>query len=260
MSSLDRRKKIINIINIKKAIKIKEIAEMLNEKENNIRRDLRILREMGLIEKVYGGAKLNNPKNIASEYFYDDINNSFEKELIAKEAFKYINNNDSIFLGAGTTIFKLAEVLFDSNINLDIVTISLPVAALLSKKDNFRLILVGGKLIKDNYSFEGPFVEDMLKHFNINKAFIGVIGFSITQGFTIPTMEQVITVRSIAKATEEINVLVDSSKFLVKSLMKLSTFEDEMIKNRIKKVITNNGVEEKYLKSLRDAGTDVILV
>ncbi|MCL5071600.1 MAG: DeoR/GlpR family DNA-binding transcription regulator [Actinobacteria bacterium] len=260
MNSIERRKKIIDILNKYSQIKVKEIADILKEKENNIRRDIRILRDMGLLSKVYGGIKTLGEENIVEKYFYDEIDNSPEKELIARKAVEYIRENDTIFLSSGTTVFKLAEILYHYDYKLNIITISLPVAALLAKKSIFNLIFIGGNLIRENFSFEGSLVEQLLKFFNIDKAFVGVRGFSYDHGFTIPSMEQVTTLKAIAKFSDEINVLVDHTKFLKKSLIILSTFDDELIKNKIKRVITDKMVAQKDINKLKEEGTEVVLV
>jgi DeoR/GlpR family transcriptional regulator of sugar metabolism len=260
MKSLDRRKKIIKIIKNEEQVTIKEIAKITAEKESNIRRDIRILKEMGLLSKIYGGVKTIDKHSLIENYFYNEIKNDTEKELIAKKALEFINENDSVFLGAGTTVFKLAEMLYQSDIKLNVITIALPVATLLAKRSNINLIFIGGALIKENYSFEGPFVSELLKYFSVDRAFMGVLGFSYEHGFTIPKIEQVNTIKSIAYCVDEINILVDYTKFLKKCLMVLSTFDDELIKNKIRRVITNKNVDLKNIRRLEESGAKVILV
>lgn len=259
MNSSERRKKIIDILNKSEQIKVKEIAKILTEKENNIRRDIRILRDMGLLSKVYGSIKTIGDENIIEKYFFGEIENNSEKESVGRKAVEYIQENNSIFLGSGTTVFKFAEILYHYDYKLNIITISLPVAALLAKKDNFNLIFIGGTLIKENFSFEGSSVEQLIKFFNIDKAFVGVRGFSYDHGFTIPTMEQVATLRALARFSDEINILVDSTKFLKRCLIILSTFDDELIGNKIKRVITNKGAPQKDIDRLEEEGIEVIL-
>jgi DeoR/GlpR family transcriptional regulator of sugar metabolism len=260
MKSSERRKNIIDILNQHSEIKVKEISKILGEKENNIRRDIRILRDMELLFKTHGGIKTLGEDNLIEKFFYNKIQNNFEKELIAKKALEYINENESIFLGSGTTVFKLAEVLNQYNHPLNIVTISLPVATLLAKKNNFNLIFIGGTLIKENFSFEGSMMEQLLKYFNVDKAFIGVRGFSYDHGFTIPSIEQAITVKALARLSEEIIVLVDHTKFLKKCLVIVSTFDDELIKNKIRKVITDKETSYKDIERLKTEGVEVISV
>ena len=260
MNSLERRKKILELVNKHKKILIKDISRILNEKDNNIRRDIRILEEMSLLTKVYGGVRANSLISNMEKYYFDNIENNLKKDLIAKKAFELISKNDSIFLSSGTTVLKLAEILFEHDLSLDIVTISLPVATILAKKSNYNLVFIGGKLERENYSFEGSMVEEMTKYYTVKKAFIGAKGFSIEHGFTIPSNDEVVTVKAIAKLADEVIILVDSSKFLKKFLMKLATFEDKLVSSKIKRVITDKEVEKKYIDCLENQGVEVILV
>ena len=260
MRSVERRKKILEVLNKNKEISIKDISRILKEKENNIRRDIRILREMSLLTKVYGGIKLSSQIDFIEKNFFNEIDNAMAKSRISKKALEFINEGDSILLGAGTTIFKLAEILYECNIKLNIITLSLPVAMLLVKNNSFNLILIGGKLRRENYSFESSLVEDMLKYFTIDKAFIGVTGFNMEHGFTIQTIEQIASIKAITKLSDEINILVDSSKFFKKGLMKITTFDDVTQKRKVKRIITNKELEKTYIERLEKEGSEVILV
>lgn len=260
LKSLERRKKILELVNNYSEIKIKEISKILNEKEDKIRRDVRILNEMGVLKTFYGGIKKLDEISLIEKFYYKKIENYQEKKLISEKALKLINEGESIFLGAGTTVFKLAGLLYYLDIKLDIVTISLPVATLLSNKNNYNLILIGGQLVKENQSFEGQLVPENLKHYIINKSFMGMRGFSIEHGFTIPTIEQVTTYRAVAKSTDELIVLVDSTKFLKHCLIKVATFEDKLFKDKIRKVITDKNIDRKYVNKLNEENIEVLIV
>jgi DeoR/GlpR family transcriptional regulator of sugar metabolism len=213
MKSVERRKKIIEMVNEYKIIKTKDISKKLNENEYNIRRDVRILNDLGLIIKIHGGARVSSHVNFIKNYYFPEIENESCKKLIGRKAFELIDNNDSIFLGAGTTVVNLAEAILESDIKLNIITYSLPSATILAKKENVDLVFIGGKLIRNNYSFEGALVEEMLRYYTVDKAFLGVTGFSIDHGFTHSTIEQVLSTRAVAKVSDEIIFLADYHKF-----------------------------------------------
>jgi len=260
MIAIERRKIIINLLKKYKVISIKSILQELNDKENNIRNDIRFLKELGLVTQTYGSVRLTNDFIDIDKYFFDFIENESRKRLISEKAFELIKEDDSIILGPGTTVFELARIISKSNLRLNVITLSLPVLCILAKKTNINLMFIGGKLIRENFSFEGIMVEEMLNIFSANLGFIGIRGFSMDHGFTIPTMEQVITTRAIAKATNEVVVLTDSSKFSKNCFIRISSFQDEILKRKITKVITNKDLEKKYIQKLRNENIDVILV
>lgn len=53
-----RQKKILELLTIRKVLKITELTEELNVSVDTLRRDLNTLTKQGRIEKIYGGVKL----------------------------------------------------------------------------------------------------------------------------------------------------------------------------------------------------------
>ena len=259
MKSFERRKKILEILNKNEKVKIKYIAKILEEKEDNIRRDIRILGELDLLTKIHGGISLKKEDSMIEKFYFNKIFDRSEKEKIAKKAIEYINEGDSIYLGSGTTVYIFAELLKEQSFNLNIITNSLPVATLLAKKNNYTLIFVGGELKRENYYFMGTLVEDFIKYFTINKAFVGARGFDLNHGFTISTLEEAAILKSIASSSEEVIVLVNKIKFEKTSFIKMSTFYNELNK-KVTKVITNNTPKIEYIRKLESDVTEVVLV
>ena len=260
MKSNDRRKRILELVKSRGEIKIKEISKIFNdEREDRIRRDVRILSDMGLLTSVYGGVKSKDEVSYIGDFYFGKSENCEAKELIAKEALKFINESSTIFLEAGSTVFKLAELLYEEDIKLDIVTISLPVVTLLSKKKNYNIILLGGQLIRENYSFESQLIPELIKYYVINRAFIGMRGFNIEHGFTIPTIDEAIITKTAANLSDEVIVLVDSSKFEKHCLINVATFEDPIFKKKIKTVITDKNINSKYIDRLKKENIDILI-
>jgi len=258
MKTFERRKRILEILNENEKIKIKNIAEILGEKTDSIRRDIRILSEFDLLNKTHGEISIKNEDSIIEKFYFNKISNRLEKESLGKKALEYINEGDSIYLGSGTTVFLLAKLLKQKNFNLNILTNSLPSATILSKKSNYNLIFIGGELRRENYYFLGSLVTNSIKYFTINKAFVGARGFDIEHGFTISTIEEAAMMKYIADSSEVMIILVDKTKFEKMSFIKMSTFYDELNK-KVTKVITNKTPKLEFIKKLQNEAIEVIL-
>ena len=259
MRAIERRKKILEILKETEKIKVKNLAEILGEKTDSIRRDIRFLNEFDLLSKTHGEIRLKNRDNIIEGFFFNRISNRQEKEILAKKALEYINEGDSIYLGSGTTVFLLAELLTEKDFGLNIITNSLPTATILTRKNNYNLIFIGGELKRENYYFMGTLVEDSIKYFTINKAFMGARGFNIKHGFTISTIEEAALIKSIASTSDEIIILADKTKFEKTSFIKLSSFYSELNK-KVTKVITNRASKLEFIKKLESEEMEVVLV
>ena len=162
MLKIDRHSYILNELKKKHLVRVNRLANDMKVTEMTIRRDLKELEDYGHLTRIHGGAKLK-PKNFYQE---DNFNkkisvNVDEKKEIARKVAGLIKNNETIFIGAGSTTSYLAEFLQDRNIN--IVTNSMTVFEQFKDKINIEL---NNKLALieayGNYSFALKARKDIL--------------------------------------------------------------------------------------------------
>jgi DeoR family transcriptional regulator, fructose operon transcriptional repressor len=108
-----RRIEISNLILKEKTVSVERISSLFGISPITVRRDLEKLHEKGLISKVHGGAIIREglePEPLFSEQIklYKD-----EKERIAKEAAKLIQDGDSLILSSGSTCLGVVKYLYE---------------------------------------------------------------------------------------------------------------------------------------------------
>ncbi|MDD3766817.1 MAG: DeoR/GlpR family DNA-binding transcription regulator [Eubacteriales bacterium] len=191
-----------------------------------LRRDLKRLEEFGDVVLTKGGAKSISHLSRIKEELYSKrlVENTSEKNLIAKKALEFLEEGRSIFLDSGTTIMYLAQLLEKQKL---FITTSAPNIALeCVKNPNATINLVGGELSRDNLSLSGINALDFLNNINIDTAFIATSGFTIKNGFTCGNYQEAeIKKKVIAKASKVI-VLMDSSKFGKSMPFTFATLDD----------------------------------
>ena len=102
-----------------------------------VRRDLAELEEKGLLTKIHGGARSNSIFQFKEKSHQEKTHTNIEeKRSVARKAIQIIEENDTIFLGPGTTIECLAEIMELKS--LTVITNCFPVFKILFEKD--RLI------------------------------------------------------------------------------------------------------------------------
>ena len=175
MLKIDRHSYILNELKKKHLVRVNRLANDMKVTEMTIRRDLKELEDYGHLTRIHGGAKLK-PKNFYQE---DNFNkkisvNVDEKKEIARKVAGLIKNNETIFIGAGSTTSYLAEFLQDRNIN--IVTNSMTVFEQFKDNPSCDLIFIGGRYRPKTKGFVGYFTQDALSKISVNKAFVGVNG------------------------------------------------------------------------------------
>ena len=96
---------------------IAELSEKLGVSEATVRRDLQSLEERNLVRRVHGGAEPVRQGGKAEPMFNEKTSlHAAEKELIAKRAMDFIQDNDAIFLDGGSTVLvgPLTSRILDS--------------------------------------------------------------------------------------------------------------------------------------------------
>ena len=146
---------ILEAVNTKGTITVKEIMESLDVSDMTARRYLQELADKDLLVRVHGGAEklrtgslLNNERSNVEKQGLQIA----EKQEISRFAGHLIDEGETIFIGPGTTLECFARELPIDNIR--VVTNSLPVFLILNERKLTDLILIGG-----NYrSITGAFV------------------------------------------------------------------------------------------------------
>src|SRR5665811_1504595 len=144
-------------------VRVTDLVRELGVSDMTVRRDLELLDERGLIEKVHGGAAAID----GSALFEPGLNAKTglmeaEKGLIAASAASLVAPGTAIAISAGTTTFALAKRLTDIA-GLTVLTNSVPVADVLYKdgRSDQTVILSGGVRTPSD-ALVGPFAVCLL--------------------------------------------------------------------------------------------------
>ncbi len=120
----ERRLKILEILYKDKRATVVDLCERLNSSEATIRRDLNILEDEGKLKRVYGGAIIRSNVPLEKEDTFNEKEGIYllEKKQIARTAFSYLRENDSVFLDGGTATLELAKLIGRSRIKITVFT------------------------------------------------------------------------------------------------------------------------------------------
>lgn len=255
MLAKQRYAKILDIINESGVVYTTELVKIINVSSETIRKDLKYLDEKGYISRVHGGAVAinNNPiDEIEKQYIdFEKRQNLYidRKISIAKRAAELVQEGQSVALDPGTSNFELAKILKEKFNRLTIVTNSLKNALEFADKSTFTVIVTGGVLMADEYSFVSDFSSLILDKLNIDVMFLTVSGISSFAGFTDQRIDEVLVQNKMRSVSQKVIALADSSKFGKASLVRICGLEDvdtiitdSEIDNSIKDEIINNGV------------------
>ena len=240
---LDRIKEVEYYIAENKAVSLDKLCDTFNLSKNTIRRYINELAEKGCIEKIYGGVVAKNQTLFIS---YEERNdkNIEAKATIGARASAFIHDNDIIYIDSGTTTFHMVEYIKYRD-NITVITNNLHIINALFSCENIHIISPGGQLMHKTSSFAGIESINMLKHYNITKAFMSTTGVSIENGLTNSSKEEFEFKKFVAQKSGELYLLADSSKFGISSLLTYCPLED------VDYVICEKPLSEKYMNYLK---------
>lgn len=182
MIASERSLYILRAIHERGVINLKEVAVELGTSEATIRRDLEKLEQAGKLTRVQGGATSNGdePGDMSELAMRSKMQiNHAEKQAVAAEAAKNVQEGDTVFLDCGTSIAPLCAMLMRRKVR--IVTYStLPLGQV--KLPKAELVMLGGVYDPHHSIFTGTMAEQMLRSFRFDHAFIGCYGVSLAEG------------------------------------------------------------------------------
>ena len=178
---------ILDLLKEKKSVTATELKEILETSESTVRRDITALHKAGKLIKVFGGAVALEDGDTVSAYEPTVEQKSElyveEKRKIAQYAAGLIEDEDFIYLDAGTTTGYMIDAL--GHTNAVFVTNAVSHAQRLAAK-GIKVFLIGGELKSSTEAVIGAQAMKNLQEYHFTKGFFGANGITKAEGFTTP--------------------------------------------------------------------------
>ena len=248
----ERHKQILSLLTQQGRLRVAEIVAQFSISEATARRDLESLASQGKVQRVHGGV-------IAVEHAPPELpilerqtEQSEEKVQIGRAAANLVNNNETVFLGSGTTVLEVARHLRNRQ-NLTVITNSLPVLNMLAGIQEISIVSLGGMLRESELSFIGHITEQSLTEVRADKVLMGAHGVSLEHGLTNDYLQETLTDRAIIKSGREVIIVADHTKVNRVSTVLLAPL------NSIHTFVTDSKADKKFVQALKQQDIDVII-
>jgi len=240
----ERQDKIVKYIEKVEKATIEDIMSLLKISRSTVRRYLIDLERKNLIIRTRGGA-------LKKKYFKYEFSLNEKKDLnldkkkkIAQIAKRFINEGDIIYISGGTTTLELAKILFDIK-DLIVFTNAINILLELVNNSGIEIKLVGGDFRKKTFSMVGQEAINYLDRYNFDKAFVGVNGISVSEGFTTPNELEAIVDGEVIKRSKEVFILADETKFGAVAFSNICKIED------VDYIITNKLINSNLVRDIQ---------
>lgn len=248
----DRRHElIVRIVRSDGPTTVEALAERLDISTATVRRDLVQLDEQGLLRRVYGGAM---PIDDQRDDPFGEVaaTRAEEKDKIAQRCAEIVKDGETILLDIGTTAHQVARRLRGRS--LTVVTSSLAVLDELIDEESIQIVLLGGMVRRDYRSLVGFLTEDNLRQVKADRLFLGTSGVRPGGHVMDTTVVEVPVKRAMIAASDQVVLVADVGKFPGTGMARVCGPEELDV------VVTNASTDPATLRTLRDAGVEVIEV
>lgn len=255
MQQHERLKTICTLLAQKGEVKINDLADLFMISKVTLRKDLDLLQEQGVLQRVYGGAVSTRTdvltvikSALAEGTAVSEIQQI--RQRIAAAAARHVSDGDAIFLGSGITCELLAKEL---QARKDLTIITNNVSAL-SDLIPFakKVIIIGGEITTvDNVNFfswiDTP--SKYLENIFVNYAFTSCTGFDLKAGLTVDSITSTYLYKSIPDIKKKWFLMVDHFKFnkiglyLINSLSSIDCVISDNIPDNYRQCLEEHKIE-----------------
>jgi DeoR family galactitol utilization operon repressor len=229
------------------SVNVSALAKQLGVTAVTARADLAALEEEGMLVRTHGGAvPAHHPKLLERMQDRKGL-----KADIAKAAAAMIDAGDTIMVSAGTTTALIAKYLLGKR-DVHIVTNNTLLLAYARTNPQLRVTLVGGEFHPEEEGIVGPMALAALDQFHVSKAFVGIDGASVKQGFTAHFVQSADLVRKITEQADQVIVLSDSGKFGKPGFARILPFD------AVDALVTDSDFNGEFEEELNSANVRVI--
>jgi DeoR/GlpR family transcriptional regulator of sugar metabolism len=244
----ERRQSLSELLRKQPGLRVPELAKALGISEGTVRNDLNALEQQGRLTRVHGGAVLNEQPQFPSSSFNTRFHNEAAAKInISKQAALLVNDGDSVFLDASTTVYYLARQLSERQ-RLRVVTNGIDVARLMAQNPTNMVLLLGGTIGSDGSSVTGLLSEQALAELHMEKAFVSCSGFSVERGMTEVHLAGAHLKRKAIASAQQVFALVNSNKLGKEDLTSFASIE------QIDCLFTDDDLSDEWRARLNQAG------
>jgi len=246
---LNKRQTIIlEILGKNNKTAVSELSEKLNVSSVTIRQDLNFLEAEGLLKRVHGGAVLKDADDLVNR-----LGVNYEKKLrIARKVSSFVNEGETILIESGSVNVLLARELL-KNKKVTIITTNVYIARQFRKNEQANIVILGGIYQHESETLVGKITKTCINQININKAFIGIDGYTTDNGFMLRDLFRAEISTYIIQKAQDVFIVSDSTKFGKEELTNICYPTD------IQHIATNDDLSIQFQNEFRKTGIDLIL-
>lgn len=251
LSQQARHEQIVELVNAKGFVSVEDLAAHFDVTPQTMRRDINTLATENRVRRFHGGASAA-PSTQNTEYTKRKHMQSPEKARIAKCVAAHIPDHASLFINIGTTNEAIARELL-GHTGLKIITNNLHVAAIVSGKEDFDVIIAGGKVRSRDGGIIGEATTDFVQQFRVDYGIIGISGIDDDGSLLDFDYQEVRVAQALIRNSRQVMLACDHTKFGRHAMIRLGDLSS------IHTLVTDRDPEEHFRNLLQDKGVRTLI-
>ena len=244
----ERQNNILRILGENDQTSVNQLSEKLEVSSVTIRQDLNFLENEGLLKRVHGGAVLKDADDLINR-----LGVNYDNKLrVAKEVASFVNEGETILIESGSVNALLARELMKIK-KVTLITTNVFIARQFRKNEQANIIILGGMYQHESETMVGKITKTCIDQINIDKAFIGIDGYTKETGFTIRDLFRAEISSYIIQKANDVFIVSDSSKFGKTELTNIC------FPNDIQHIATNKELDSEFKNEFQQMNVDLIL-
>ena len=205
----ERRQRVLDLVTERGFVALADLAKAVSVSESTLRRDLDYWHHQGALRRTHGGAIYVGDAATLPALEDRSSRQLEEKRAVARAAVARVRDGDTVLLDGGTTTLEVARLLVGRPVQ--VVTNSLPIAALFSNGREADLVLLGGYVYPRTGVALGPLTVRMMDEIHVNQTLMSVGGIT-PKGLFNGNLLLVETERQMMRCADEVVVVADHTK------------------------------------------------
>lgn len=265
MFAEERREKIIALLQKKRRVFVKDLAEQFHISIDSVRRDLAMMEQNGLLQRTHGGAipavKGRFKPLTPSQPVKNPFSSSGEIQLYAADArslslaelaVSHIAEGNVVFLGGDPVHLAMLDYL-PADLSFTAVTNSIPVADALKHFPRIETYMICGRISSDGTIYDSFSVE-FVKAIKIDVNFLGGCGLSVQYGLSASTPAEAAFYKTVMEISRKTICLTNAEHFGNDRFARIMPISEVSL------IITDSGASPGEIEEIRHLGTEVIVV
>jgi len=247
-----RQDKIMTLAGRNGRVDVDDLSTAFDVSPQTIRKDLNILCDKQLLQRVHGGAIVGSGIENVS-YEARRLLAPESKKAIGRMAATLIPDNSSLLINIGTTTEQVAHALKDHR-GLLAITNNVNAVAIMKNFPGIELIIAGGQVRRSDGGIIGVAAVDFINQFKVDYAVIGVSAIDEDGSLLDYDFREVRVAQAIIENARHVILVADTMKLERNAPIRIGHI------SQIDTIVTNGELPQNLQASCKEHGVDTIII